>query len=289
MALLIGEIGGSSSRWAWTAEDRTTILPGGGEPLPGYNPLTGDGPLFAARLREQFALRAEAILTAEEVVVYGAGCGSPDRRASMVNALRLIWPAARMTVNTDLLGAARGLCQHGPGMVLILGTGMNVGWYDGARLHQPMPSLGYILGDEGSGADIGRALLQDAFYRRMPDRLRLALYGEDGPDLPVVLNEVYRSAFPSRALAAHTAQLAAWMDEAYVRELVTGRFHALIETMKPFFALEQREAVHATGSVAWGFREWLASCLLEHGMELMAVERDPLEGLVRWHQQGPQP
>ncbi|MBK7382748.1 MAG: hypothetical protein IPI81_05350 [Flavobacteriales bacterium] len=285
MALLIGEIGGSSSRWAWVDDEgSTSTLPVHGSTLPGYNPLTGDAKQFSSGIKEAFLAHAPAALDAADVVVYGAGCGSAERSSDMREALATIWTNARLDVNTDLLGAARGLCGSESGLVLILGTGMNVGWYDGSRLHQSMPSLGYILGDEGSGADIGRNLLQDAFYRRMPEHIRVALYGPDGPVLSTVLEQVYRSPFPSRELASHTAPIGPLKEEAYVRELVTARFHALIEVLKTFFPPEQREPVRATGSVAWGFREWLANCLLEHGMELTVVERDPLEGLVRWHQ-----
>lgn len=285
-ALLIAEIGGSSSRWAWLAADAPPIsFPVQGDTLPGFNPVRGDAQLFTVGIRDYFKAQAPSALSASQVVVYGAGCGSEQRRAIMQEVISSIWPEASVEVQTDLLGAARGLCGAESGLVLILGTGMNVGWYDGERLHQPMPSLGYVLGDEGSGADIGRVLLQDAFYRRMPEHVRSMLFGLEGPSVERVIDEVYRSPFPAKALAAHTALLAGVAHEAYARELILSRFHALVEILSPFFTPEQRERVHATGSVAWGFRDLLAGCLQDHGMELTAVERDPLQGLVRWHRQ----
>lgn len=285
-ALLIAEIGGSSSRWAWLAADAPPIsLPVQGDTMPGFNPVSGDAHLFATGIKDYFKRQAPSALSASQVVVYGAGCGSEQRRAIVEEAISSIWTGASVEVNTDLLGAARGLCAAESGLVLILGTGMNIGWYDGQRLHQPMPSLGYVLGDEGSGADIGRVLLQDAFYHRMPEHIRSMLFGPEGPSVERVIDEVYRSPFPSKALAARTGSLASVVNETYARELILSRFHALVEILKPFFPSDQRQHVHATGSVAWGFRELLASCLLDHGMELTAVERDPLQGLVRWHQQ----
>lgn len=284
MSRLIAEIGGSSSRWALLGSDaQASVHPIQGESMPGFNPLSGDAERFALGIRSYFMQRQPAALEAGNLVVYGAGCGSPERAAVMEAALRQLWPAASIAVRTDLEGAARGLWGEASGLVVVLGTGSSVGWFDGERLHQRFPSLGYVLGDEGSGADIGRALLQDAFYRRMPDDLRIRLYGEHGPSLHAVLEEVYRSPFPSRALAAHAGKLAPFMLEDYPRELVTARFEAFIEAFKPFFTIEQRERARATGSVAWGFREILADRLLDHGMELQAVERDPLTGLVEWH------
>lgn len=283
MPLLIAEVGGSSSRWAFVNGDEAVVLPLPGEHLPGFNPLSGDATAFAQGLRHYIGERLPAAFSAGRLTVYGAGCGTAERAAVMEAAMRQLWPDAAIEVHSDLLGAARGLWQRDAGLTLVLGTGSSVGWYDGERLQQAMPSLGYVLGDEGSGADIGRVLIQDAFYRRMPEDTLTALFGSQGPMLHEVLHDVYRSPFPSRALAAYAGRLAGMTDVPYVRELVTARFQAFIEAFKPFHGPEERAFVRATGSIAWGFRELLAGCLFDHGMELMGVERDPLMGLVRWH------
>lgn len=286
--LVIGEVGGSSSRWAWlpdTGEER--VLPLKGRPLLGYNPLSGDAQVFTTNLLERFTEDLPELLRSSRVVVFAAGCSSPDRREAMHGALTGIWPQAAIQVDTDLMGAALGLCGDRPGLVLILGTGMNAGWYDGRHLFTPMPSLGWALGDEGSGADIGRTLLQDAFYGRMPQAVCTSLFGPDGPDLAATLAGIHRSPFPARALAGYTALLVPHTHEPYVRELLTARFHALAELLATFFSPERRMEVHATGSVAHGFREILAECLLDRGMTLMAAEPDPLPGLVRWYRQAP--
>jgi N-acetylglucosamine kinase-like BadF-type ATPase len=281
---LIGEIGGSSSRWAFLAPDGSTVmLPLKGDRVPGFNPVSGDGEAFAAVVGTYLADHCPPALHAAHVVLYGAGCGSLDRRERMEATLRPLWPAALMDVQTDIRGAATGLCGSSPSLVLILGTGMNAGHFDGRQLTQPMPSLGYVLGDEGSGADIGRALLQDAFYRRIPEEVHAALFGPDGPALAEVIDRVYRSPFPSRALASYTALLAPHVEQRYVRDLILSRFHAMAELLVNFFPPEQREEVRATGSVAWGFKELLAECLLDRGMTLTVVERDPLPGLVEYH------
>lgn len=281
---VIGEIGGSSSRWALLEPDGTgAMFPTRGETLPGFNPVNGDAAIFSTALLSYIQQRCPAMLAADRLVIYAAGCGTEERRTRMSDALRSLWPSVPIEVDSDLMGAAIGLYGTAAGMVLILGTGMNAGWYDGTRLLRPMPSLGFILGDEGSGADIGRNLLQDAFYQRMPEHVRATLFGADGPDLAQVLDDVHRSPFPARALAARTALLAGLTDEPYVRELILSRFHALAELLTAFFTPEQRMQVKATGSVAWGFKELLSECLLERGMTLSSVERDPLPGLVEHH------
>ena len=285
MVQVIGEIGGTSSRWAVLAGGTVSIWPMKGDRWPGFNPLSGDGGGFSKAIGDLFSNAQPEALTAVEVHIYGAGCGSEERKQRMAQAMALVWPKAQVEVDTDLMGAAIGLCGKDPGMVLILGTGMNAGHYDGHRLHRPMPSLGYLLGDEASGADIGRHLLQDAFYGRIPVEVHARIFGESGPVLSEVLARIHQAPHPARELAACTALLAPHLDEHYVQDLIQGRFHALAELLTLFFTPEQLEHVYATGSVAYGFREILADCLLDRGMTLTVVEPDPLPGLVRHHQQ----
>jgi N-acetylglucosamine kinase-like BadF-type ATPase len=287
---LIAEIGGSSSRWAYLPTDGPEVLlPVKGERMPGFNPVAGDAEGFIAGVRAQVVQHCPAAFGARRLFVYGAGCGAADRQLRMQQVLAPLFPSAVVDVQSDLDGAALGLCGSGPGLVLILGTGMNAGYFDGRTLHRPMPSLGYILGDEGSGADLGRTLLQDVFYRRMPEDAALALLGPDGLALERVIAEVYRSTAPSRALAAYTGLLLPHRELPYVHGLVVSRFHALADLLKTFFTLDQRAEVCATGSVAWGFKDWLTEVLLDHGMTLRTVERDPLPGLVSFHRQVPPP
>ena len=286
MVQVIGEIGGSSSRWAvLTDEGDTHIWPVKGERWPGFNPLSGNGERFAKDLRSLLEAGDPAALTAHQVIIYGAGCGTDDRRTRMMTAIAGVWPGAQVEVATDLLGAALGLADGEPGLVLILGTGMNAGYFDGMELSTPMPSLGYLLGDEGSGADIGRHLLQDAFHHRIPADMHRRLFGESGPVVKEVLARVHGSAHPSRELASYTAWLASHLDDPYVRELIQSRFQVLAELLVRYFAPDQRTRVLATGSVAFGFRSLLATILLDHGMTLSVVEPDPLMGLVRYHRQ----
>lgn len=285
--MVIGEVGGSSSRWALVQDDAVHLFPIKGTSLPGYNPLSGDPVIFQETLRAYFHAHGPAVFQADQVHVYGAGCGEQGRATRMQQALAPLWQATTaITVHSDLLGAARGELGNASGLVLILGTGMNAGYYTEGRLHTPMPSLGWILGDEGSGADIGRVLLQDAFHGRMPLPVREVLFGPEGPDLATVLEEVYRSPFPARALAARTALLQPLIREPYVHDLLTSRFHALADLLLGAFTAEQAHEVWATGSVAWGFREVLGDVLLDRGMNLMDASRDPLPGLVRFHRPG---
>ncbi|MFZ1692810.1 MAG: hypothetical protein WAT74_06430, partial [Flavobacteriales bacterium] len=142
MGSLIAEIGGSSSRWALIREDGAdAMLPLAGESMPGFNPVSGDAERFSTGLSQYLNERLPAAFEAKGVMVYGAGCGTAERAGLMMAALRPIWPSALIEVRTDLEGAARGLWGREAGLVMVLGTGSSVGWWDGSTLHQRFPSL----------------------------------------------------------------------------------------------------------------------------------------------------
>ncbi len=281
-SLLIADIGGSSSRWALLRSIVADVIVEG---VTGYNPATGDANAFVDALQERFHAHPE-MLSAGRLIIYGAGCGSDQRRSRMNEVLREVWPNAAIEVHNDLLGSARGLCGDRKGLVLILGTGMNAGWFDGSVLHQPMPSLGYVLGDEGSGADLGKQLLLDTFYGRLPEESRAALF-PSGIELAGVIDGIYRSAGPQAYLGSFAVKVADHIGDDHLHRMVVARFRALAELIHSFFPSAQRKHVFATGSVAFGLQDVLGPCLAEHGMTLTAVVRDPLSGLVHYHRRHP--
>lgn len=286
MSLLIADVGATSSRWVLLdASGAVRNSNAEGPRIPGYNAAGGDPAPMLDALAAWSSTDAH-LSSAVDIVVYGAGCGSPERAARMRNVLASRWPAASIEVNTDLLGAARASLADSSGLALILGTGMNAGHYDGRRLTATIPSLGYIIGDEGSGADIGRQLFRDLFQGRMPEEVQQALFGDAVPDVQEVVAEVYRGGSPARYLAAPVARLIPLLEHPYVHGLVTTRFRKLGNLLSGWFNPGQRGRVAAVGSVAHGMRDLLGPCLAEHGMALTATWANPLEGLVAYHHPG---
>jgi N-acetylglucosamine kinase-like BadF-type ATPase len=277
---LIADIGGSSSRWTLLSGDDGAIPLIG--VLPGFNPAVNDPATFADALRpalqEALAERGLSRLT-----VYGAGCGTEERKQRMRSVLAAMVAADEVIVETDLLGAARGLCGDGPGLVLILGTGMNAGWYDGTQLLTPMPSLGWILGDEGSGADIGKRLLNDAVHGRVPHTVMRSVMNEDELTADAALHVLSGSASPNSAVAAYAGRLMAAVDDRYVQELLADRFAALGSLLHAYFGSHTPCTVSAAGGIASGFRGSIKTSLGVFGFDLQRVEADPMEGLIAWH------
>ncbi|MBK9194304.1 MAG: hypothetical protein IPO17_04790 [Flavobacteriales bacterium] len=278
---LIADIGGSSSRW--------TLLDGAGQvtrlsssQLPGFNPAVNSSDEFVDAIRS--ALRVERPIQEHitRITVYGAGCGAEERKLRMTRAVEAIAKSDKVVINTDLLGAARGLCGAAPGMVVIIGTGMNAGWYDGKDLSTPMPSLGWMLGDEGSGADIGKQLLSDAVHGRIPDRVMLAIFGRGTCSATEALQFV-KSEKPNSVIAALAGKLSTVRSDPYVTRLLNARFTALGALLDQYFSAHFPCSVSATGGIAHGFREELGTCLRPLGLDLHHVMPDPMEGIIAWH------
>ncbi|MFZ1686465.1 MAG: hypothetical protein WAU70_03525 [Flavobacteriales bacterium] len=277
---LIADIGGSSSRWV--------LLSGSGDALPligawpGFNPAVNDPSTFVEVLKPALS-EALAERKLNKLTVYGAGCGTEERKQRMRSTLSTMVAADEVIVETDLLGAARGLCGDAPGLVLILGTGMNAGWYDGKELQTPMPSLGWILGDEGSGADIGKRLLSDAVHGRMPGAVVQAVFGKNEVSAGEALQVLAGSSSPNSAVAAFAGKLTAVADDRYVAELLRDRFAALASLLHDNFGSHAPCAVAATGGIAKGFSGLLRTRLATSGFDLRHVEADPMDGLIAWH------
>ncbi len=287
MSLLIADIGATSSRWALLGANGAVEASNvEGPRIAGYNAAGGDPTPMLDGLNDWIAGEPR-LAAAGRIVVYGAGCGAADRAERMRSVLTGRWPGASIEVGTDLLGAARAVYGEGRGLVLILGTGMNAGHYDGVRLTATIPSLGYIIGDEGSGADIGKQVFRDLFQGRMPEEVQHALFGDAVPDLQDVIAQVYRGNAPARFLAAPVSRLLPVAEHPYVHGLVTTRFRKLSALLTGWFSVDQRSQVAAVGSVAHGLHDLLGPCLAEQGMALTATMADPLEGLVRYHQGSP--
>lgn len=288
MSLLIADIGASSSRWSLLDKEGAVVRTNlEGPAIPGFNAAGGDPGAMSASLRAWLSAAPELAL-ADRLQVYGAGCGAPERAARMRTVLQALWPAAVIQVDTDLLGAARATCGRSAGLVLILGTGMNAGHYDGQRLTTTIPSLGYIIGDEGSGADIGKQLFRDLFQGRIPADIRDQLFDHHVPELQDVIEAVYRGNAPGRFLAAPVVGLLPYLEHPYVHGLITTRFRKLSALLTGWFTEDQRIRVHAVGSVANGLHDLLGPCLAEQGMVLTSVMAGPMQGLQRYHGASPQ-
>jgi glucosamine kinase len=222
----------------------------------------------------------------DEIFYYGTGCRNPDNASIVKKALKTIFTHAKVSVTHDLMGAAKALCGKQKGVACILGTGSNSCYYNGKRIVKNSPGLGFILGDEGSGAYLGKKVVQYFLYNTydpdLMDRFN-AKYNTNAAD---ILESVYKMPLPNRYLAG------------FVTFLVENRGHFMIENIiedgfNEFFfhhVYKYKESwtmpINFIGSVAFGFRDVLKEMCSAYELELGKVMKNPMEGLIRYHSDG---
>lgn len=248
---------------------------------PGLNALLADDLL----LKERFgALRAQ-LGDAEigHIYYYGAGCATPEICTRIEDVLRMHTGTEGATATSDLLGAARGLLGDKPGIACILGTGSNSCLYDGNKITRNIPSLGFILGDEGSGAALGKRLVSDIFKERLPLSVREKFFRECSLTLPEVLERVYRAPEPNKFLASLVPFLHRNLWNPYVYSMVQREFARFFRRNVSLYKGARSLPVHFTGGVANAFADVLRETAERKGITLGGITASPLQGLIDYH------
>ncbi len=216
------------------------------------------------------------------VYFYGAGC-TAERSYIIANSLREIgFDSANISVESDLLGAARAVCGNQPGVVGILGTGANSCLYDGEKIVDNTPSLGFILGDEGSGAYIGKRLIGDCLKKVLSAEVCDMFMTETGLTIAEIIEKVYRTPFPNRFLAGISRFCFNHLDNEEIHSLLVGCF-------TDFFRrnIERYEAkdkpVNLVGSIAYYATPQIVQAAEQCGMRISTILKDPIEGLISYH------
>ena len=219
----------------------------------------------------------------DEVFYYGTGCANPENAKSVKKAITKVLPGSKVAVTHDLMAAARALCGRKKGIACILGTGSNSCYYDGKKIVKNSPGLGYVLGDEGSGAYLGKKVIQYYLYGTFDDELMGRFDVTYTTNKAEILENVYKKPLPNRYLAG------------FARFLADNRGHYMIENiiedgLNDFFfnhLCKYRETwtlpVSFAGSVAFGFKDVLQDLCNSYEFDLGRVMKNPMEGLLEYH------
>ena len=220
-----------------------------------------------------------------KVIYYGAGCANENACNRVKEAIRQVLCTEDVSVYSDLLGAARALCGHEEGIACVLGTGSNSCLYNGKEITANIPPLGYILGDEGSSAVLGRRLVGDCLKNQLPEAIREEFLAEYKLTQEIILEKVYRQPLANRFLASLTPFLSKHKDIPEIHKL-------LVESFVDFFVRNVKQyrhpwlRIHFVGSIANAFSAELKEAAESLGMELGTIMKSPMEGLVKYHSEG---
>ncbi|MDE6300390.1 MAG: ATPase [Muribaculaceae bacterium] len=219
-----------------------------------------------------------------EVYFYGAGCISPEVCGNVERAIRANFPnAGTVEVHTDLLAAARALCGREAGIACIMGTGSNSCYYDGTDIVENVSPLGYILGDEGSGAVLGKILLGDILKNQLPEDLCAKFLDQYELDRLTIIRRVYKEPQGNRFLASVTPFLIQNIDRSEIHALVLNAFKAFFIRNIAQYPSYKTLSVNFIGSIAFYYKEVLSEAAEACGCRVGKIVKSPMEGLIKFH------
>lgn len=247
----------------------------------GFNPYFIDSDSINKELNksELIKIRDEEL----QVFFYGAGCSS-DVNKDLINfSLKIFFANSEIQVHHDMLAAARAACGNQNGIVGILGTGSNSCVYDGENIIENIAALGYVLGDYGSGADIGKTFLKAFLEKELPDELHQAFMKSRKLSITDILDSVYKKNLPNRFLASFNIFVFENINHPYLSELVKKRMELFFEKNICKYTNYKEHKLNLIGSIAFVYKDILSEVALNYHIEIGKLIKQPIEELVKFH------
>lgn len=240
----------------------------------GINPFHQSKEMIESCIKSQLMPKISNPGDVRSIEFYGAGC-TVEKRVIVEEVLKSVFPGSDVYVDSDLYGAAKALCGDKKGIACILGTGSNSCLFDGKSIVKNVSPLGYILGDEGSGAVLGKLLVADIAKNQAPADITEAFYKKYNTTNAGIIENVYRKPLANRYLASFAPFLSENIKNKYCYNLVYSSIRSFIERNVMQYPTDC--PVHFTGSIAFYFKEVLEQVLSDKGLKLGTIARDPLE------------
>lgn len=219
----------------------------------------------------------------KETFYYGAGCSSESRNKRVYDALKLIFPNSAIVVNHDLLGAAIALCGNSKGIACILGTGSNACLYDGKNIIAQHGGIGFILGDEGSGAHLGKLFVQQLFYKNVPEDLKHDFYNYFKIKDEEIIDNIYMNPYPNRFLASFSPFFSKHINNPFIEHIILQSFNEFFNFHIKYFNNYKEYPFNAVGSISIHFKKQLQKVIFDYGMQPGVFVDKPINHLVRYY------
>ena len=275
--ILIADCGSTKTDWALCDNDTVVTR----IKTQGFNPTQQNAEeIFAALSTE---LEGQIDTDAPQAIYfYGAGCAYESAIERMRTALSGIFATKEIYIYSDLLAAARALCGHNEGIACILGTGSNSCLFDGEKITDNTPSLGYILGDEGSGAHLGRQLVSDCIKKQLPAPICEKFLKQYNLTVPGILERVYHEPLPNRFLASFAPFLHENRKNAEIHNLLV---HCFTQFFQRNTMVYRRSwlPIHIIGSIGVSFAQEIKETAESLGLSIGNIVNSPMEGLIEYH------
>ena len=277
MAILIADSGSTKCEWCFISNGRKQFIN-----------TQGASPYFLNELQLVDMMRKELLPSLKKsvptsVYFYGTGCAAAANRAIVRRAINRIFPNARIAVEDDLTGAARALCGRNKGIVVNLGTGSFSAYYNGRKIIRESPGLGYVLGDEGSGAYLGKKVLQHYLYQTFDTEMRNKFEKKYQITASEILESVYKKPLPNRYIASFTMFLSENRGHYMIDNIIEDGLRDFFRVHLTIYPETGKIPIFFTGSVAFGFQDILKELCRDFGWETGRFIAKPMEGLIAYH------
>ncbi len=273
--IIIADSGSTKTDWLILGNDKSSKIT-----TEGINPFYQEREDIVKIINSSSELTNANV---EAVYFYGAGCAFPDKNKIVEESIKFTINTKAITIASDLQAAAHSLLGNKSGIACIMGTGSNSCQYNGTEITHNVSPLGYILGDEGSGAVIGKSFIADYLKNQLPQDISNKFTSETGLNTSEILTKVYKQPFPNRYLASFTKFIKTNIGNKYLYELVKDSFISFFKRNIEQYSEYKNQEIHFTGSIAYHFEDILIEAALETGVKISSITQSPMEGLKLYH------
>jgi N-acetylglucosamine kinase-like BadF-type ATPase len=248
----------------------------------GFNPYFTKSEEICTELNLKFPdnLKKEEI---RKIFFYGSGCSSIELKGIIEIGLNQLFINADIEINHDLLGAARALFINEPGVAVILGTGASTCLYDGKVISSRIPSLGYILGDEGGGDYLGKLFITDLLYGRLPERVNRDFFKKFQLSNSQIMHKIYKEPNPNRFLASFSKFISAHCKDPQINDLIIKSFTDLFLNNITKYPNIENLKIRITGSIGFYFKNQLKEVARNFNLNIDLIDKSPINRLSQYH------
>ncbi len=276
--ILIADSGSTKTDWILTTSENSILEV---ETL-GINPVRDSRDAIFGIIKNHLASQLPEEYKVDQIFFYGAGCIDPYKKNIAEVLISIFGSDRRIAVESDLLGAARALCGNQAGIACILGTGSNSCLYDGKEIIANTSPLGYILGDEGSGAFLGKTLVGNILKKIFSQKLQDSFFKKYGLTPSIIINKVYREPMPNRFLASLVPFLAEHREEPEIHDMLIGAFRLFFERNVKAYRHPEME-INCVGSIAFYFKQEIMDAAAKEGLKMGKILQKPAQDLAFFH------
>jgi glucosamine kinase len=274
---LIADSGSTKTEWCLLKNNKPLIFTS-----QGMSPYFVDGTgMEKIILEEVFPYLKKTPV--DEIYFYGTGCKNPANIKIVKKVFKKLFTNAVVSVDNDLAGAAKSLCSNEKGIACILGTGSNSCYYNGKKIVKNSPGLGFILGDEGSGAYLGKKVVQHFLYHIFDDDLRTRFDAKFITNDSEILEAVYKKPLPNRYLASFAIFLAENRGHYMIENIIEDGLNDFFFTHIIKYRESAKLPVHFTGGIAFGFKDVIQQLCKGYDLQIGNIFKSPMEGLIKYH------